>query len=758
MSSTPPSPKPKTFRGAITQAVQTLNAKVNFSRFALKPGAKAPEVWVQNSNSKTADVYPLLGDRYLLGRSSKSCDIVVRNPVVSQTHLSISRDQPQRSWFGAGTSKQFFVQDEGSTNGVYLGRRRVNALPLKHGDAITLGPPELANGVRLQYINPPTWYRKLLCYGFWGVTGITTLVTAAVVFEWQKFSVQPLPNVERRPVVVYSRDGQNLGPRQREQVTHLEAQALSDVSKYLPKAVVASEDSRFFWHMGVDPIGNLRASVTNFRGGEIREGGSTLSQQLARTLFRDYVGTEDSAGRKVREAIVALKLETLYSKNELLLTYLNRVYLGLDLYGFEDASQFYFGKSAEELTLSEAATLVGILPAPNTFNPIQNYQLAVDYRNRVISRMLSLGMINEEEANRARRSRIEINPAAKALLQSTTAPYFYDYVFAEIETLLGEQVAREGNFIVETALAPEIQKQAESTLQNTVNGVGAAAGFSEGAMVTLDTKTGEILSMVGGVDYQKSQFNRAVQAMRQPGSTFKIFAYAAALDDGTSPSQAYSCNSMTWEGQGFQGCRSGAAAMDMYTGMALSENVIALRIAEEAGLNQVVQMARRLGVQSPLDPVPGLVLGQSEVTLLEITGAFNVLAGEGQEHLPHAIRVIRDSSDCLDPDDSITCRIIYDYARENASPQVVLDRDVVDTMTQLLQGVVRNGTGKNAFLGLGEAGKTGTTNDNVDLWFIGYLSDYTTGVWLGNDDNTPTSGTSGDAAQLWQDYMGRIAR
>ncbi|NJK38178.1 MAG: PBP1A family penicillin-binding protein [Oscillatoriales cyanobacterium RM2_1_1] len=762
MSSTPPPQKSKTLLGAITQAVQAWNPKVSFSKLAVKANARVPEICVQNPESNTADSYPLLGDRYILGRSSKSCDIVVRNPVVSQVHLSLLRDRPQKGLFGVHQSQQFFIQDEQSTNGLYLGRRRINTLPLRHGDLITLGPIELANGVQLRYTNPPPWYKRVLQYGFWGITGITGLSALVVLMEWQKIPVRPLPPQSQGPVVVYSKDGESLRPLPDTQAVSLDAETLADVSKYLPKAVIASEDSRFYWHMGLDPIGIVRALVTNLRGGEIREGGSTLSQQLARNLFRDYVGTEDSAGRKLREALVALKLETVYSKNQLLLTYLNRVFLGSDLYGFENAARFYFAKPAKELTLSEAATLAGILPAPNTFNPIRDYQKAVAYRNRVISRMQSLKMIGEDEANRARRSRIEINPAARELFQSTMAPYFYDYVFMEIEQLLGDQVAREGNFIVETSLDPQFQKVAESSLRNTINAVGVQDNFSQGAMVTLDSRSGEVLSMVGGVDYETNQFNRATQAQRQPGSTFKIFTYGAALEAGVSPDQTYSCSALNWQNQEFQGCeRSGTGAIDMYQGMAQSENVIALRIAQEVGLDAVVQIARKLGIQSPLQETPGLVLGQSEANLLEMTGAFGILANGGQYHSPHAVRLIRDRGDCSDTSDQPdpnTCRIIYSYERENANSKPVLKSSVVSTMTQLLSGVVRSGTGQNAFMGLGEVGKTGTTDFNVDLWFIGYLSDYTTGVWLGNDDNSPTNGSSGDAARLWKDYMGQIAR
>ncbi len=756
MSSTKPPQKPRTVLGAITQAVQTIHARVNFSRLVLKPDARVPELWVQNADADQADVYPLLDDRYMLGRSSRSCDIVVRNPVVSQVHLCLSRNSQQQSFLGQVSSKQFFIEDENSTNGIYLGRRRINVLPLRHGDILTLGPPELANGVRLQYVDPPPWYRRVLKYGFLGICGVSASAALVVLVEWQKFSVRPLPQTVTGPVVVFSEDNRPL--RESTNTAHLELEKLSDVSKYLPRAVIASEDSRFYWHLGVDPIGILRAFLTNIRGGEIREGGSTVSQQLARSLFREYVGTDDSAGRKFREAVVALKLETIYSKDKLLLAYLNQIYLGLNLYGFEDASQFYFGKSAKELTLSEAATLAGILPAPNTFNPIQNYQLAVEYRDRVISRMLSLGMISEEEADRARRSRIEINPKAKELLQSTIAPYLYDAVFSEIENLLGRQLAREGNFIVETALDSRMQTIAEATLRNYINTAGVSQGFSQGAIVTLDSITGEVVAMVGGVNYLESQFNRATQAERQPGSTFKIFTYAAALDQDIPAGTVYSCAPLTWRGVSYSGCERSGGSVDMYQGMALSENVTALRIAQQVGLDQVVRMARRLGVESKLDPVPGLVIGQSEVTLLEMTGAFAMIANGGQANRPHAVQRILDSSDCENFDDLATCRVIYSYDRENPTPEQVLPSFVARTMTQLLQGVIQGGTAQNASLGLGEAGKTGTTDFNVDLWFIGYIPEYNlaTGVWLGNDNNEPTAGSSANAAQLWKDYMGQV--
>jgi penicillin-binding protein 1A len=747
-----PPNQPKTLLGAITQAVQTVQARVDFSKLALKPDAKVPELWVQEAEADKAEVYPLLGDRYLLGRSSKSCDIVVRNPVISQVHLSLTRDSKQRD-------AAFKIKDENSTNGIYRGKRRVTETTLRHGDIFTLGPPELAASVRVQYVYPPPWYIKTAQYGLYGLTGLTALVALWIGVEWQRFSVRPLPESVQGPVIVLARDGQTpLQPIRNE--AHLELEQLSDFSPYLPDAVIASEDSRFHWHLGVDPIGILRALATNVSSGEIREGGSTVTQQLARSIFQEYVGREDSAGRKIREAIVALKLETFYSKDFLMLTYLNRVYLGNGNYGFEDAAQFYFGKSAADLTLSEAATLVGILPAPNSFNPVQDYETAVQLRDRILNRMAAQGKVSQDEAQRARRSRIEINPEAIEELESTIAPYFYGQVFNELETLLGAELAQEGNFIVESSLDPQIQAQAETSLRSAVGNAGLNYGFSQGAIVTLNSSTGEVLALVGGTNYQESQFNRATQALRQPGSTFKVFAYAAALERGISPGKPYSCTPLDWGGQTFEGCRSSAGSMDMYRGLALSENVIALRIAQEVGLENVVSVARRMGIDSELNPVPGLILGQSEVTLLEMTGAFAVFANQGLRNRPHTIGRILDSSDCASPDDLSTCRVIYDYAQDAESNLPVLNPQVVDTMTDLLRGVVQSGTGRGASVGGGEAGKTGTTNDNVDLWFVGYIprQELVTGVWLGNDDNTPTSGSSAQAAQVWGDYMSQVGQ
>ncbi|MDJ0511751.1 MAG: PBP1A family penicillin-binding protein [Crocosphaera sp.] len=727
----------------ITQIAQNM-VKFNPKATVLKKGAKIPEIRVKESPKDKIQIYALIGDRYIIGRSSQNSDIKVLNPIVSQVHCSLHRDQQN--------PRHFVIKDENSTNGIYFGRRRIQQLSLRHGDTITFGPPELNNIATLTYHNPPPMWMQWLGYSFYGMGSLLTLVIFWLLWETSKINVRPLPSGVSGPVVVYARDGQtSLSPVSDD--THREIKHLEDFSPYLSQAVIASEDSRFYWHFGVDPYGILRAVVVNLKDDGIRQGASTLTQQLARSLFPE-VGRENTAQRKIREMIVALKLEAVYSKDIILKTYLNRVYLGLGNYGFEDAAQFYFDKSATQLNIAEAATLVAMLPAPNLYNPVQDYDTSVQLRNRVIARMAALNMISPEQADRARRSLIEISPKARRALANSEAPYFYAYVFEELRGLLGTEIAKEGNFIVETGLDLEKQKIAENKLKEAVKTQGSTYGFSQGAMVTLDTRTGEIVALVGGVDYKQSQFNRTTQAKRQPGSTFKLFAYAAALEKGISPTKSYSCEEMRWQGRSYQPCQRSSGEVDMYQGMAQSENTVALQIAKDAGLNRVVDVAQRLGVKSELEAVPGLVLGQSEVSVLEMTGAYATLANNGVWNRPHAIRRILDGGDCTNNNDWRSCREIYRFPGDSSARQQALSPQVARTMTTMLQGVISSGTGRAASIGLGEAGKTGTTDRAVDLWFIGYIPSkrLATGIWLGNDDNSPTRGSSGQAAALWGNY------
>ena len=744
MSSKPPSPPKHLLSQLVTQAVQKLG-RGKLSPETLKKGEKVPELRIQDEEKHKLQVYSLIGDHYILGRSSKFCDILITNGFVSQVHCSLRRDK--------NNPHHFIVEDEQSTNGIYHNRQRIKNLSLRHGDVIILGPPELAKTTKLTYHSPPPVWRRLISYILYGTIGLFALVSAVIIWESRKYDVTPLPSGISGPVVVYAKDGKTpLNPVT--QNTHQEINRLQDFSPHLPNALIASEDTRFYWHFGVDPVGIVRALVINLKDQGTRQGASTLTQQLARSLFTE-VGWENTASRKLREMIVALKLEAVYSKDKILKTYLNQVYLGGSLYGFEDAAQFYLDKSARDLTISEAATLVAMLPAPNLYNPVQDYNTSVKLRNRVITRMADLGMIESEQADRERRSRIEISPKARKTLSHLIAPYFYSHVFNELQTLLGNELAKEGNFIVETGLDLHLQSKAAKGLKNHVKTAGLIYKFSQGAIVTLDTRTGEILALVGGVDYKQSQFNRVTQAKRQPGSTFKVFGYAAAIEQGVSPRKVYSCSKLRWMGQGYKPCERSGGDVDMYRGMAQSENAIALRVAQDVGLNRVIEMAQRLGIKSALTRSPGLILGQSEVTVLEMAGAYATFANQGVWNRPHAIRRILDGGDCSDADDWQTCRVIYNLNQYQTNRRRVISSQLAQTMTNLLQAVVQRGTGGAASIGLGEAGKTGTTNKAVDLWFMGYVpgQNVVTGIWLGNDDNSPTRGSSRQAAVLWRDYM-----
>ena len=730
------------FSRIVTQAVENIQSRVNFDSFGLRQGEAVAEIRVKDGDHEEAR-YPLLGDRYIIGRGDH-CDIQISNDLVSQEHCSLVRNQKK--------PRSFIVRDENSTNGIYRGKKRFKAFSLFNGESFTLSPPELEDAVKINYYNPVPWWIQILRFALFSSTGLLGILLIWVGMEWSKVSVRTLPQGESRPIIVNSREQTPINPISNS--THHELARLQDFSPYLPQAVIASEDSRYYWHLGVDPYGIARAIITNLQASELKQGASTITQQLARSLFPE-VGRENTAARKLREMLVAMKLEAFYSKDEILRNYLNRVYLGVGLSGFEDAAQFYFDKSAKDLDISEAATLVAILPAPNAYNPVKDSETALALRNRVINRMEELGMITEEDANRARRSIIEVSPKARRTFSDAIAPYFYSYVLEELRSFLGSEEVKNGNFIVETALDPKLQKAAELSLENSISEDGSRLGFSQGAVVTLDTSTGEILALVGGADYGASQFNRATQAKRQPGSTFKIFAYAAAIANGINPNKEYSCDSVSWKGQRYRACERSSGDIDMYRGLAQSENAVALRVAQDVGLNRVVEMAKNMGIESSLQQVPGLVLGQSEVSVLEITGSYASLANNGMWYRPHGIKRILDGSDCGNPQDLTTCREIYNFEKQNHNRRQAIDRRVARRMTKMLRQVVDQGTGRAAKLGEGEAGKTGTTDKNVDLWFIGYVpkEDLVTGIWLGNDDNSPTQGSSSQAARLWGKYM-----
>ncbi|MCA6501782.1 MAG: transglycosylase domain-containing protein [Pseudanabaena sp.] len=748
----PPQPpsQPKPPKSKLMTQIHQLTQVVN-GVLKINPKERVPKLEVRRSQKDKPEIYDLVGDRYILGRSTGKCDIVVQTPLVSQVHAQLVRDRTKKK-------AQFILQDQDSTNGIYRQKQRLKSVPLKHKMKITLGPPELAEAASIRYIDPPPWYIRTVQYTGIGIGAIAGMMVLAIGYELGRVpDLKPLPVTQQGPVEVLAGDNiKRLDPT--DIANHTEYATLAEFGQFIPKAVIASEDTSFYWNIGVDPVGVARAIVTNVRSrGERLEGASTITQQLARNLLgKTYVGTDDSAGRKWREAAAAIKLTFTYNKEEILRLYLNRAYTGYGVYGFKDAAKLYFGKEASELSLSEAATLVGLLPSPETINPFKNKNLAIEYRDRILNRMAELGMITDKDAERARRSVLILNEAAKTKLQGSVAPYYYSYVFEELQDILGDNFAREGNLIVETNLDLAMQKASDDALRDAVARDGGSYGFSQGAIVTVNSSDGSLLTMTGGVDYRVSQFNRASQALRQPGSTFKLFSYAAAIDRGISPGRTFSCSALS----GIVGCHNGGSgAIDMYRGFALSENVVAVRVADSAGLDNVVKMAKNLGITAKLDESSNMVLGGNEVKILEMAGAYATVVNEGKYIKPHAIRRILDSADCQNPKDRQTCRVIFD-AGTFFKPQQKIDAGVASTMVDMMRGVVQFGTGRSAAIPQGTViGKTGTTDEGRDLWFIGAVPrrNLVTAVWLGNDEGV-TNGSSVVAAQVWGDYMRQAVR
>ncbi len=748
----PPQPpsQPKPPKSKLMTQIHQLTQVVN-GVLKINPKERVPKLEVRRSQKDKPEIYDLVGDRYILGRSTGKCDIVVQTPLVSQVHAQLVRDRTKKK-------AQFILQDQDSTNGIYRQKQRLKSVPLKHKMKITLGPPELAEAASICYIDPPPWYIRAVQYTGIGIGAIAGMMVLAIGYELGRVpDLKPLPVTQQGPVEVLAGDNiKRLDPT--DIANHTEYATLAEFGQFIPKAVIASEDTSFYWNIGVDPVGVARAIVTNVRSrGERLEGASTITQQLARNLLgKTYVGTDDSAGRKWREAAAAIKLTFTYNKEEILRLYLNRAYTGYGVYGFKDAAKLYFGKETSELSLSEAATLVGLLPSPETINPFKNKNLAIEYRDRILNRMAELGMITDKDAERARRSVLILNEAAKTKLQGSVAPYYYSYVFEELQDILGDNFAREGNLIVETNLDLAMQKASDDALRDAVARDGGSYGFSQGAIVTVNSSDGSLLTMTGGVDYRASQFNRASQALRQPGSTFKLFSYAAAIDRGISPGRTFSCSALS----GIVGCHNGGSgAIDMYRGFALSENVVAIRVADSAGLDNVVKMAKNLGITAKLDESSSMVLGGNEVKILEMAGAYATVVNEGKYIKPHAIRRILDSADCQNPKDRQTCRVIFD-AGTFFKPQQKIDAGVASTMVDMMRGVVQFGTGRSAAIPQGTViGKTGTTDEGRDLWFIGAVPrrNLVTAVWLGNDEGV-TNGSSAVAAQVWGDYMRQAVR
>ena len=509
---------------------------------------------------------------------------------------------------------------------------------------------------------------------------------------------------------------------------------LMELPPYLPKAFIAIEDKRFYSHAGVDPVGVSRAVLRDITGRGALEGGSTLTQQLAKNLF---LTQERTLSRKIQEAILAFWLERKYSKDQILELYLNRVYFGSGAYGVEAAAQKYFGKSARFVTLPEAALLAGLMKSPSKLAPNRNLAGANERAAQVVTAMAEQGHITEAMAKAAL-----ANPAQVRNDKSAgSINYAADYVMDALDDTVG---AIDEDIVVTTTIDLKMQAEAERALTDELAAKGGKFGVGEGALVALDPMGG-VKAMVGGRNYAESQFNRAVAAKRQPGSSFKPFVYLAALEKGLTPDTVRDDAPISvkgWNPENYS--REYFGPVTLTKGLALSLNTVAVRLGLEVGPKTVVSVAHRLGIASELEPNASIALGTSEVTPLEMASAYAAFANGGIGVQPHVISKVRTANGKLI------------YARRNASFGRVIDPQYDGMMNEMMQETLLTGTARKAELpGWQAAGKTGTSQDWRDAWFIGYTSYLVTAVWLGNDDNSPTRKVSGGnlPVEIWSRFM-----
>ena len=696
-----------------------------------------PTLLIQQLNQRERSI-ELHGESYRLGRD-KNADIPLIHPAISRFHARLVR-----------RGRRWLLIDEQSTNGLWWQGKRIQELELRDGDHITLAPASEPDAPQLNFRHSSDrdqqkWAHRIglvIAAALTAGSGLLVVANLSVPVRGRLARVQG-------PIALYDRDDLPISSLDSER--HNELQRLDAFSPKLISAVIASEDSRFWWHPGIDAIGTLRALVTNVQGREVLEGGSSLTQQLSRSLYPDQVGQGDTLERKWRELLVALQLETQFSKSDLLLSYLNRVYLGVG-YGFEDAAQAYFDTSAATLRLDQAALLVGLLPSPNGHDPCRHPARALQARNLVLNKMADQGKISLDTARLTRRRPIQLAPEACSRRHADAAPFYSDQVQRDLAALVGADVAEEGNFLIETHYEPHLQAVMQRQLRRALR-VNSGRGIDEAAAVLIDSRSGGVLAISGGRDFRASQFNRASMALRQPGSTFKLFAYLGALEQNMPPSQSIDCGPLRWGGQQFASDCAGQRTL--IQAFALSDNTVALRLAQRIGVDQVVRQARALGITTPLSPVPGLALGQSEVRLIELTSAYAAVENGGLWYPPTTIRRLVDAETCAS-ETTDRCR---SRSTPVSTPRQAIRPDTALKMQRMLRTVVRKGTGQAAALGGQEGGKTGTTNEGRDLLFIGYepANHWVLGIWLGNDDNSPTTGSSAIAAGLWADMI-RAAR
>jgi penicillin-binding protein 1A len=563
------------------------------------------------------------------------------------------------------------------------------------------------------------------------VWGLIFLVVFFAVFARGLPDTSSLYQVDRQPSITYlDRNGALIATRGTQMAPPADLDALPD---YVPAAFIAIEDRRFYHHPGFDPIGMMRAMATNVRAGRVVQGGSTLTQQLAKNLF---LTPDQNMRRKVQELMLAVWLEMKFSKKEILALYLNRVYFGAGAYGIEAASQRYFDKSAKNLTVGEAALLAGLLKAPSRYSPVSESERAAARATVVLNEMEEAGVITAAQREQAVTQPVIVSRT----LATQHAQYFIDWLDKSIRSLVGEPTE---DMVVETTLDLTLQTAAERSVRRILDR-DAGKGVQQAALVALDGD-GRVRAMIGGSSYADSQFNRAVDARRQAGSAFKPFVYLAAVEAGYTPQTPVVDQPITignWSPRNYSGTFSGN--MTLAQAVAQSTNTVAAYVADQVGRDSVARAARRLGIESRIGLEPAMALGAVEVSPIEMATAYDAFANGGRRVDAYGISRIRTPQG----------RVIYQ--RQSGQSGQAINNPSLYYMNQMLRGVVTSGSGRSAAIsGRDLAGKTGTTSDYKDAWFVGYTGGFVTAVWVGKDDNTAMRGVTGGSspAAIWKGFM-----
>jgi len=571
---------------------------------------------------------------------------------------------------------------------------------------------------------------------YWGaVLGLWAAIAVVGVIVWVGAHLPAIQSLEipKRPptIQLVGLDGSVLAQRGEMAGANV---SLKDLPPYLPKAFIAIEDRRFYSHYGVDPIGIARAAVTNVLHRGVSQGGSTLTQQLAKNLF---LTQERTMARKLQEVELALWLERKHSKSEILELYLNRVYFGSGAYGVEAAAQRYFGKSAKNVTIAEAAMLAGLVKSPSRLAPNRNPEGAEARAQIVLAAMADAKFITDAQAQASiGHPSYNVKPAGAG-----TINYVADWIGEVLDDLVGQI---DQNIVVETTIDPKLQSVAEASIIDELAAKSVKFNVTQGALVAM-TPDGAVRAMVGGRNYAESQYNRAVTAKRQPGSAFKPFVYLTAIEAGLTPEsirQDAPLDVKGWKPENYTHEYFGSVTLTQ--ALAMSLNTVAVRLGLEVGPKNVVRTAHRLGISSKLDANASIALGTSEVSVIELVGAYAPFANGGLGISPHVVNKIHTSEG----------KVLY-MRQPDQLGQVIEPRHVA-MMNTMMQETLLSGTARKAEIpGWTAAGKTGTSQDFRDAWFIGYTSNLVTGVWLGNDDNSPTKKATGGGlpVEVWSRFM-----